>query len=129
LVYQLCWVRGFALLVGSSGPALALTLAAALSGLALGSAYFGRRAVRWRRPWRAYAWLEIGAGVAASWVPLLQAGYERLAPALDGSLEGRPATLLVVRGLAVAPAILPVCFLLGGTLPALVQALDDRRGV
>lgn len=123
LVYETLWMRRFTTLFGAGAPAAAATLSALFAGLALGSAWFGPRAPRWRRPLRAYAWLELGAVLGAALVEPLLAGYADLAPRLAG--EGA-AVALVKTGLAFAALLVPT-FLLGGTLPAALAALGDER--
>ena len=65
LVYQVLWMRRFTVLFGATAPAAAVTLAAFFAGPAAGSAWIGRRCGAWRKPLRAFAALEAGAGLAA----------------------------------------------------------------
>ena len=50
LIYQICWIRSASLVVGSTTQALGIVLATFFGGLAVGSAVFGRVAVRTGRP-------------------------------------------------------------------------------
>jgi spermidine synthase len=119
LVYQSLWMRSLGLVFGNTTDAVAVVLATFMGGLALG----GLAAARWpaARPLRAYAWVEIGIGVAAllTW-PLLKAlpaAYAALAALVP--LEG----MADVAGRAVfaAAVLLPPTVLLGATVPLVVE--------
>ena len=63
LVYQTLWVKQLGLVVGVDVYAVTTTVSAFFAGLALGSAFFGRRADRTGRPLRMVAFLELGIAV------------------------------------------------------------------
>ena len=112
LVYQVVWTREVALLVGSQIEGISAVLAAFFGGLALGSRWLGARADRVASPLRMVAVLEAGAGLLAVLSLLLLRSLGRQGPAV-------PGWGLLALGML---AILPVTFLLGGTLPALLRA-------
>lgn len=121
LIYQVVWSRLLNEIFGVTVYAVTTVLATFLGGLALGAFLLGRVADRMRNPLAFYAWLEIGAGLAAlagTWViqlldPLHIAAATRFAP---DSLA-----LIGARILLGAIVILPPTFLLGGTLPAVTR--------
>ncbi len=120
LVYQVAWTREVGLIAGSQIEAISWVLVAFFGGLAAGARVLGGVADRSRVPLRTFAALEIGAGLlAAASVPLLRA------------LASSPALATSGGALAGAAAVmLPVTFLLGGTLPALVRHdLRERDGL
>ena len=124
LVYEVLWMRRFTVALGATAPATAATLSALFLGLALGSALFGSVAARARRPLRLFAWLEAGVGIAALGVEPLLAAME---PLVAQSAAGG-GSALAARMAAAMVAILPPAILMGGTLPALAQAIDGSHG-
>lgn len=125
LVYQSLWLRAFGLVFGSATDATAMVLAIFMGGLALGSAWTGRRSVR--HPLRAYALVEMGiAATALVTLPLLRWLPEAYASvSLLRGLTGAPDVL--ARAALAALVLLPATFLLGATLPLAVEA-QSRRG-
>ncbi|HRB13467.1 MAG TPA: fused MFS/spermidine synthase, partial [Vicinamibacteria bacterium] len=125
LVYQSLWLRAFGLVFGSATDATAMVLAIFMGGLAIGSAWSGRRSVR--HPLRAYALVEMGIAAAAlvtlpllRWLPEVYASVSFLR-----GLTGAPDVL--ARAALAALVLLPATFLLGATLPLAVEA-QSRRG-
>jgi spermidine synthase len=128
LAYETLWMRAFASLFGATAPAAAVTISALFAGLAAGSAWFGKRAPRVRRPLLLYAGLETAAAVAALAVLALARLYSDWTPALQTRLGSDPGLLALLKGLLALLALFPPAFFLGGTLPVLTEATDDRRG-
>lgn len=125
LIYQSLWLRAFGLVFGSATHATAMVLAIFMGGLAIGSAWTARRPVL--RPLRAYAFVEMGIAAAAlATLPLLRWLPEMYAsiPWLRG-LAGAPDVL--ARAALAALVLMPATFLLGATLPLVVEA-RSRRG-
>ena len=122
---ELLWMRSAGLVLGATAPTAATVLAWYFAGLGLGSA-LGRRASG--RPVLRYCLLEVGASLGALW----SAGvFDALGG--DGAQRALFAGGLLVRGGAIAIAVLPATLCLGATLPALGQALAapgavGRRG-
>ena len=113
LVYEVVWTREVALLAGSQVEAISVVLVAFFGGLALGARVLGAAADRVASALRFYGALEIAAGLGAALsIGLLRALGQSPLGAASGS-----AQLLVA-----AAILLPVTFLLGGTLPALLRA-------
>lgn len=63
LMYEVLWSRMLVVIFGHTMQAVAIVLAAYMTGLALGSLWGGRRVDRRARPWRTYGLLEIGIGL------------------------------------------------------------------
>jgi len=121
LVYQLVWTRWLGLIVGNFATATATVVTAFMAGLAIGNWMIGRRALGLTpaRAVRLYAFLEALLAVLAALSPVLLSSSSPFYPVLAGASTGplgRSAICLLV--------LLPPTILMGGTLPALVQALS-----
>jgi spermidine synthase len=131
LVYQILWVRVLSLTLGSTVFAISLVISAFMAGLALGSAWLGRRADARGGALRTYAWLELGIGVAALVLPVLFGLLARAAAAPDSAL----GDLVSSRAFAFVASFLLLLVpttLMGGTLPVLsryVAAFSLPRGL
>jgi spermidine synthase len=128
LVYQILWVRELSLALGSTVYAISIVVSAFMGGLALGSAFFGRRAEAAPSGLALYAWLEGGIGVCAVILPWAFGGILGLAASLPG--DSWLATPLPFA--ASFAALLVPTTLMGGTLPLLsryVSAYDTARGM
>jgi spermidine synthase len=121
LVYQLIWTRWLGMILGNFGTATATVLAIFMCGLAVGNAVFGRVAAG-RSPRQGlllYAALEGGIAVLAACSPLFFAGSTGTYGLLISS-----SSLPAARALLCTALLLPPTILMGGTLPAMVQALS-----
>jgi len=128
LIYEVLWLRRFALLFGATAPATAATLAAVFTGWGLGSLAIGARCARWRRPLRTFGWLEAGVGAGALLVePLLRAAQPLLA-GMATALGEHPGLLLGVKTALAIVSILPATLLMGASLPVLGQVVAGNRG-
>ncbi len=130
LVYQIAWFREFRLVFGASTASVAAVLAVFVGGLGAGGLYFGKRADRHPRPLALYAKLETGIALSAAVTPglilLARALYIRLGGSVSLGLGGGTLVRLVLAALV----LLVPTLLMGGTLPAVVRAVetDDDRG-
>jgi len=124
LVYQIAWTREFRLIFGASTAASAAVLAIFAGGLGAGGLYFGRRVDRVRSPLAFYASLEIGIALSAAATPflmeLVRASNVWAGGSMRLGLGGASVLRLVLSALVLA---LPT-FLMGGTLPAAVRAIE-----
>jgi spermidine synthase len=120
-------LRLFTSVFGATTPATAATLVAVFVGFTAGSAFFGGRAARFTRPLRAYGALEIGAGLSALLVGAWLAFYDRVYPALYGSLSGAPMGFAAVKLLLTLIALFLPTFFVGGTVPVLARAFVGER--
>lgn len=122
LVYQVLWMAQLGLLFGNTAHAAAATLAAFFAGLGAGSWWWGRRVAAVARPLRLYAWLEFGIATAAlTYFGVLKL-FHAIYPALYGSVSGAGWMLAVKFALAVV-LVFPAAFFMGGTVPAIGQAV------
>lgn len=131
LAYQVVWLREFRLIFGGAAPAASAVLAVFMGGLGLGGLYLGKRVEASAYPGRIYAWIEAGITLATLLSPLLMALIGK-AYILTGGVQtlGLPlATLLQI--LMTVIVIGPACFMMGGTLPAVLRVAqsdeDDKR--
>jgi spermidine synthase len=108
LVYEILWLRTLRTVVGGGAEAAAATLALFFGGLALGSFFFGPHASRSERPLRGYARLEFAIA--------LTAGISYLLPAIIGNSSP-----------GILATIVPVAFLLGGTMPFMAEVVARGR--
>lgn len=117
LIYESVWSRYLGLLVGHTAYAQIIVLVLFLGGMSLGAWRVGERSHRIRNPLRAYALVELAAGLlglAFHWVftGASDLGYSTIFPALAGS----SATTVAKWSLA-GMLILPQSILLGTTFP------------
>ena len=124
LLFETLWLRRAGLMLGSSVWASSIVLAAFMTGLAFGNALAVRWAARVGRPLRAYALLEIGAGVAGTVVVLAMPALAPVLAPLFRALGDTPALANAVRlAVAFALVLLPTTAM-GITLPVLTRALS-----
>ncbi|QVQ28163.1 fused MFS/spermidine synthase [Achromobacter deleyi] len=127
LVFQVLWIKQLSLVVGVEVSAIAGAVGAFFLGLALGGWVLGRQADRLRRPLRFYALLEVA--VAVSCVAVTWALAQSAAPFVAVEARSGVAAWLLVGVLLAIPS-----FLMGGTLPVLLRAVNrqdaaaSRRG-
>lgn len=65
LIYEVLWLKELGLLFGNSSQAMAATLAAFFTGLAVGGYHWGQKISSQQRPLRVYGWLELAVAVSA----------------------------------------------------------------
>jgi spermidine synthase len=128
LIYESIWSRYLGLFVGHSAYAQIIVLVIFLGGMSAGAYLVGQRSERVRSPLRAYAYVELAAGVIGvlfddiyRWVTA--GAYEHLFPALAGG-----AGLTIAKWAIAGLLILPQSILLGATFPLMsAGALRLRR--
>jgi spermidine synthase len=123
LIYQVIWAREVTLVFGATSPAITTVLAAFMLGLALGSHAAGRWSMRWPRPLRVYAVIELGIGAYAIAFPLLLSLLSFVHVPLFRLLLDAPLALGVVRVVLVGVLLLPPTVLMGASLPFLARTL------
>ena len=119
LVYQVLWVRELGLLFGSTAQAAALAIAIFFAGIASGGWFWGRRARRFRSGLAAFGWLEIAVAATAFGHFVLLDAYQALYPAIFPLISDMTGADTVFKILVATIILLPVSFLMGGTLPVL----------
>ena len=120
LIYQLLWTRWLGLLLGNFATATAIVVTTFMAGLALGNWLLGRvsASLSPRGSIRLYAVLEGSLALFAGLSPLLFTTSSFLYPILVSA-----SPVVMVRALICLVILLPPTFLMGGTLPLLIQAL------
>lgn len=127
LIYQVAWLRELRLVFGASTAASAAVLAIFMGGLGAGGALLGRLADRSRVPLGLYATLEILIALVVAASPFLLDLVRRIYIEFGGSIVlGSERATLVRLGLSALVLGLPT-FLMGGTLPAAVRAVEGRE--
>lgn len=122
LGYEILWARRLADLVGATALASGLVVAVFFLMLAAGAAWLGPRIAKSASPWRAYAWLEVGILLAI----LPAFAGDRIAGGIASALGDalmNPTTSLALKTFLALVFVGPASFLMGGTLPALGQAV------
>jgi spermidine synthase len=125
-------MRWFTTLFGATSLATTATLSGFFLGIAAGSRTFGERSKRWRRPVLAFGLLEIGAGLGAMLVPPILALYRDVYAVVNPALSSSPTSFAVAKLLLAVAAVGLPTFCMGGTLPALGEAVASpgrRLGV
>lgn len=127
LGYQLVWIRKATLIVGASQIALSTVLTSFFLGLALGSLAVGGH-LRSRRfsSLFVYGLFEAGIGLYALTFPLLFHWVELSYGALYGAVAGNSQALFLLRFALLFVLFLAPTFLMGGTLPLLLDGLVGR---
>jgi spermidine synthase len=131
LVYEVCWQKYVATLLGSHSEATASVLGIFLAGLSLGYALFGRvtkqlvtradREARAPRLFLTYGAVEAAIGVYALGFPWLFGWVRSLSLGIPHAVGGLGFAFDVV---LVALLLGPPTVLMGGTIPLLTQALS-----
>jgi predicted membrane-bound spermidine synthase len=121
LLLQTLWVQRLGFTFGNTVVSANLVLGSFFFGMALGSRFFGKRADRSASPFRFYAFLELGIGLAAIaiWFALsaLEPFYVQIYRASGGNLT---TTYIIQLVLTFVVLSLPT-ILMGATLPAMVR--------
>jgi spermidine synthase len=116
LSWEVLWQIRASLALGVSALATAITLAAAMGGMAAGSFLAGRwlRKHRLTRPLRVYGWLELAIGLAGLCMPLGFRALERADALVYGLL---PDMAPLVHAFGVAVLIGPAAAAMGASIP------------
>jgi len=127
LLYQLAWLRLLRLVFGSSTAASGVVLGIFMGGLGLGAWWLGKYTDRSKNPLLLYSYLELGVAVFAALsgplIMLARWGYVALGGSTAlGTVGGTFSRLFFSALLLGIPT-----FLMGGTLPAAVRAVEQSR--
>lgn len=120
LSWEVLWQIRASLALGVSALATAITLAAAMGGMAAGSFLAGRwlRERRLARPLRVYGWLELAIGVAGVCMATGFRALEHIDALVYGVL---PGIAPLVHGLGVAVLIGPAAAAMGASIPVFAR--------
>ncbi len=128
LIYQIVWFKYLSLFVGNTTYAQTIVLATFMGGLAIGSAWWGRKVDRTPQPLRLYAFLELGIGIYCLLYPkfleLLKSVFISMVISLQLPSDGI-AVLLLKLFISLCSLLLPT-ILMGGTLPILVRFISHK---
>lgn len=125
LIYEVVWFRMLANTFGATGPAIAVTSAAFMAGLGLGSQLSGKYADRSRRPAIDYAILEFLIAVAAVLMPVAISGVQSIAASL--SPHGAYQVQQVLEYIGVFLLLVIPTMLMGATLTVLTRAVVESE--
>ena len=124
LIYEVVWLRAFDLLFGQTAGATAAVLSAYMAGLGLGAQVVGRWIDRRQAdPIKLYGWLEGAIAGYALLTPLLWWAIDAVDLLFQRTVDPSGAVSISFRFLVAFLALLPVTFLMGGTLPLVARAL------
>lgn len=117
MIYQVCWTRMFALLVGSSTYAFSIVLAATIGGLAVGALVFGPLADREKARVALLAGIEFAVAAGALAIAWFSPEYPTLVLILIRDFgRSYPSLITAEFFLAVALLFIPN-FFMGGVFP------------
>jgi len=126
LIYQVLWMKQIGLLFGNTAHATSVTLAAFFAGLGAGSWWWGKRTNASPNPIRLYAALEVGIVLASLIYFVILKIFYGIYPSMYESISGTVWILAVKFALSLL-LIFPAAFFMGGTIPAIGQAIIRHR--
>jgi len=128
LVYQIAWIRVLSLVFGATVYAVSMVVAGFMTGLALGSHYWGKRADKFANPVGAYVKLEIGVAISALVVSSLIGLLDDTIISLMTPESVASGHWQLIRYVVIFMILLVPTALMGGTLPVMskfyVQSFD-----
>ena len=127
LIYEVVWMRLLIVVFGNTVFATSTVLAVFMTGLALGSFYFGRFIDKNRNVIRVYAFLELGIGVYALLLPLLLNGVTPLYIWVYRTYGTGYYSLGLLRFLVSFLLLLLPTIFMGATLPVLTRYFVASR--
>jgi spermidine synthase len=127
LVYQVAWGKALGLIFGHTAYAVATVLAVFMAGLACGSLFLWRWIKTHTEPVLLYARMELLVGAAGALSLAGLAGVRWLYVNLYAHVGERGTLLLALRFFGAAMVLFVPTFLMGGTLPVLVEGVTRSR--
>jgi len=127
LVYQIIWVRKLSLIFGNTVYAVSMVVAAFLTGLAIGSYYWGKRADNEKSPIKLYMYMELGIGLSAVTMTLMMHFADDFIVGFMSPESVAVWNWQLLRYLLMFALLLLPTALMGGTLPVMARHLT--RGV
>ena len=129
LVYEVVWLRMLSRIIGVTTYATAVTLAAFMLGLAVGSFVFGKLTDKREDQLKIYALLQWLLAVAAVITPfILKTSIPLYKYVYQISNQNIDLILMVKIFVSFASLLIPAA-LMGGTLPVLTSYMVKRRGM
>ena len=128
LTYQIVWFKYISLFLGNTTYAQTIVIATFMGGLAIGSAWWGRKVDHINHPLRLYALLESGIGIYCLLYPkfleLLENFFISIVASAQLPTDG--AMVLLLKFLMSLCSLLIPTILMGGTLPILVRFISHK---
>ncbi len=125
LIYQVCWVRILSLVFGNTVYAVSMVVAGFLSGLAIGSHYWGKRTDTAKRPLKMYVLMEAGIAISALIVTLLITVLDNAIVSVMTPESVTGGGWIIIRYVVVFIILLPPTMLMGGTLPVMGKMVTE----
>lgn len=130
MIYQVCWTRIFALMIGSSTYGFTIVLVATIGGLALGALVFGALVERTRPRLALLSGIQIFIAVSNFALASFSSELPGLVIRISRSHEGGYAGLLAREFLLAGLLLLPSTFLMGGVFPVIAHiCAGSTRGL
>lgn len=129
LIYEVVWLRILSRIIGVTSYATAVTLAAFMAGLALGSFIFGRLVDKRNDQLRIFALLQLWLAVVAVVTPIILTGSVAVYKLVSVISHQNTAVVSVLKVVVSFLSLLVPTMLMGGTLPALTSFLVRRGGM
>ena len=126
LLYEIVWVRLFALVFGNAVYSTATVLMVFMGGLGAGGWWFGRFIEKRKSAIMFYGIVEIIIGLYAFIPPLLIKALESVYPQLYHAAVSQPA-LIAIKAVAAAAILAIPTFCMGATLPLMSKFFVARR--
>lgn len=126
LVYQVLWMKQLGLLFGNTAHATSITLATFFAGIGFGSWWWGKITSKSTNPVRLYAILEIGIVITALLYYVILKIFYAIYPNVY-ELSAGSSWLIIIKFALSLLLIFPAAFFMGGTIPAIGQAMIRHR--
>ena len=126
LIYEILWSKQFVPVFGNSAYAISIVLTAFMTGLGIGSLWFGRYADRHRDRLLLYSILEGGIALSAFLVPFFLQLLKKIMPLFFSSISESLPLISFIRFIFSFTILFIPCFLMGGTLPVLSKYCTEE---
>ncbi len=117
MIYQVCWTRLFALLIGSSVYSFSMVVVANIGGLALGGLIFGRVCDRAKRPLWLFVVIQILAAASCYAIVYFSQYYPAMILRMLMARQGNYGLILFYEFSFILLLLIVPTFLMGGMFP------------
>jgi spermidine synthase len=129
LIYEVVWLRILSRIIGVTAYATAITLAAFMAGLALGSFIFGRLVDKRNDQLRVFALLQLWLAIVAVVTPIVLTNSVPVYKFVSEISNHSTVTISISKAVVSFISLLIPTMLMGGTLPALTSYLVRQGGM
>ncbi len=129
LIYEVVWLRILSRVTGVTTYATAITVAAFMAGLGLGSFIFGKFIDRRKDPLRIYALLQLSVAGVALITPILLEIPIPIYKYIHQVSDQNFGLILIARAFVSFISLLIPTTLMGGTLPVLTSYMVKKQGL